>query len=98
MILGGKGRDNLTGGSGGDFFVFKNAYGKDRIKDFQDDLDTIRLDDALWNGSGLTKQQVIDTYASVVGGNLVFDFAAKGKLTVVGFTDLTEIKDDMVFI
>jgi Ca2+-binding RTX toxin-like protein len=96
ILNGGTGADQLTGGSGADTFVFKDGYGKDAIRDFQNDVDTIHLDDALWSGT-LTKQQVINQFATVVGGDIVFDFGTD-ELTIRGFTDLADLMDDMVII
>jgi len=93
---GGKGRDVLTGGRGQDVFLFKKGYGKDTITDFQDDIDTIRLDDGLWTGK-LNKQQVINKFADVVGDDIIFDFG-KHELKIKGFTDLAELKDDIEII
>ena len=93
ILDGGKGADALTGGLGQDVFVFRSGYGKDRIKDFQDDIDTIQLDSGLWSGN-LTKQQVIDQFATVVGSDILFDFG-QDELTLQGFTDLTALKNDM---
>lgn len=95
---GGGGRDSLTGGKGGDVFVFARGYGKDVVRYFQDDIDTIRLNDNLWGGAGFGKQKVIDTFASVVNGDVVFDFGKKGMLTLDGFSDLAELKDDLILV
>ncbi|MFT7595989.1 MAG: Ca2+-binding RTX toxin-like protein [Paracoccaceae bacterium] len=96
ILDGGKGVDSLTGGKGADVFVFKKGYGKDTVKDFKDDVDTVQFDDALWNGT-LSKQQVINKFANIVDGDMVFDFG-KHELTIKGFTDLSEIKDDFDII
>lgn len=95
-IDGGKGKDVLVGNNGADVFVFKKGYGKDKIRDFKDDKDTIQLDDALWVGT-LTKQQVVDQYAAVAGNDILFDFG-KNELTIKGFNDLNELKDDLDII
>jgi Ca2+-binding RTX toxin-like protein len=46
-LWGGKGKDSLTGGAGADVFVFGtqggNPHGADRIRDFTDGQDLIRL-------------------------------------------------------
>ena len=96
VLDGGKGNDKLIGGAGRDKFVFKKGVGKDTITDFQDDIDTLKLQVDIWGG-GLTKQQVVNKYAAVVDGDIVFDFG-KEELTLKGFTDLAELKDDISFI
>ena len=96
VLKGAPGNDTLTGGAGGDRFIFRDGGGKDTITDFQDDIDTIKLDTALWGG-GLDKQQVVTQFAHVVGGDIVFDFGTDG-VTLQGFTNLSELKDDIIFI
>ncbi len=95
-LNGGGGNDKLVGGPGQDVFVFNAKSGKDAIADFTDDIDTIRLDHALWQGS-LSKQQVIDTYADVVGHDIVFDFG-QDRLTLKGMTDLAALHNDLQII
>lgn len=97
-IDGGTGRDTLIGGKGSDIFVFAKGFNKDMVKDFQDDIDSVRLDDDLWGGAAYSKQKVINKFASVVDGDMVFDFGKKGMLTLDGFADLGEIKDDLILV
>ncbi len=101
-LSGGKGRDKLKGGAGEDTFVFKNGWGVDKIRDFEDNIDTIQLDEALWGG-GLTIQQVLDTYGAVAvsGGGTSYvelDFGAGGVLKVFGITDPNALLDDISFL
>ncbi|MCA0873447.1 hypothetical protein LCL97_21665 [Seohaeicola saemankumensis] len=91
-LNGSAGNDTMTGGLGFDLFIFNG--GTDEITDFTDDQDTVRLDDALWTGT-LSVQDVIDTYASVVGTNTVFDFGGGNLLTLTGVTDLNSLTDDI---
>jgi Ca2+-binding RTX toxin-like protein len=42
-LFGARGNDELTGGSGGDLFIFAGQNGTDRIQDFRDGVDKIRL-------------------------------------------------------
>ena len=91
-LNGSAGNDTMTGGLGFDLFIFNG--GTDEITDFTDDQDTVRLDDALWTGT-LSVQDVIDTYASVVGTNTVFDFGGGNVLTLTGVTDLNSLTDDI---
>jgi Ca2+-binding RTX toxin-like protein len=84
-ITGGKGNDRLTGGNAaheagdlGDYFIFKNHSGKDRVMDFQDGMDKINL--GSYDG--------IDSFADLKGhihqsdGNLVIDLAKGDRITI----------------
>ncbi|WP_102106984.1 Calx-beta domain-containing protein [Oceaniglobus roseus] len=82
-LLGGGGDDTLTGGFQTDTFVYARNYERDTVTDFSDADDILSLNDNLWGG-GLTAQQVVDTYASVLFGNTVFDFGGGDILTVNG--------------
>lgn len=90
---GGTGNDVLTGGGGPDAFVFANEGGKDTITDFQDDIDTILLDHALWVGN-LSVEQVLNDFGSVVDGNVVLDFG-EHELTIVGLDNLAALSNDI---
>ena len=84
---GGVDNDTLRGGTHGDTFVF-NA-GRDVVEDFRpNDLDRLLIEDGLYSG-GLTPQEVVSTYASVVGTMVVFDFGTGATLTLQGITSLT---------
>ncbi len=93
---GGAGNDVLTGGANRDTFVFANRYGSDRITDFEDNLDRIQLDDALWSGS-LTAAQVVAQFCTVVNGNAVFNFGGD-VLTVAGVSDPSILINDIVIV
>lgn len=105
VLRGGAGKDRLDGGTGNDLlvgnggvdsFVFMANGGKDRIRGFQDDVDRVLID-ADFRDAGQSKQQFLDEYASVVGSNIVLDFGDH-QLTVIGMTDISELRDDLVFI
>ena len=95
VLSGFGGDDRLTGGGGADFFVFRS--GSDRIMDFTDDVDTIRIDDVVWGGGARTVAQVLAD-AEVIGGNTVFDFGNGNTLTVSGLTDIAALQNDLVII
>lgn len=97
-VDGGAGRDVLKGGKDADIFDFAKGYGGDVVKDFQDDVDTLRLNDDLWGGASFSLQKIVNTFASVVGGDMVLDFGSKGTLTLVGFGDLAELRDDLAIV
>lgn len=92
---GGNGSDRLTGGGGADSFVFR--AGSDRVTDFADNVDTLLLDDALWGG-GMTVNQVLNTYASVVAGDVIFNFGGGNILTVENITDKGLLANDIAFV
>lgn len=95
-LNGGKGDDALTGAAGGDKFIFSSTQiGADTITDFTDNVDTLKLDDALWGG-GLSKADVIATYASVVAGDVVFDFGSGQMITLTGISDTASLLNDLV--
>lgn len=93
---GGKGRDDLTGGFGSDDFVFGKGYGKDIVRDFQNDKDTLVFDDALWSGA-LGVRQVVNRFAEVVGDDIVFDFG-KHELKLEGLADLAALRNDIELV
>ena len=97
ILKGGIGRDKLIGGAGADRFVFKEGWGVDRINDFEDGIDTIKLDTNLWGGASLSIDEVLATYASVVNNHVELDFGDAGKLKVFGIHDVNDLLDDMYF-
>lgn len=94
---GGKANDRLTGGKGLDDFIFKGTIGNDKITDFAKGKDELHLSDALWTGT-LTKAQVVNQLADVVGGNVVFDFGANGSITLLGVSSKSGLASDLEFI
>lgn len=94
---GGVGRDRLAGGKGADHFVFADGYGADRVTDFStQENDRLLLNTNLWTGN-LTKQQVVNQFATVTGGNMVMDFGGGDVLTLQGFTQKSVLDDFIVF-
>ncbi|NOR62447.1 MAG: alkaline metalloproteinase [Rhodobacteraceae bacterium] len=102
-LEGGIGRDKLVGGTGNDTFVFKQGWAVDRVSDFEDNVDTIELDSALV--SGLTIQQILDTYGSSNvanngngGFHVELDFGGGDILKIHGITDVNALLDDITII
>lgn len=96
ILNGGLNNDGLRGGAGQDRFIFREDMGRDKIKDFQDNIDTLVIDDALWGG-GLSKRQMLDTYASVVNGDVVLDFGTD-EITIEDFTNINALFNDLTII
>ena len=99
VISGQAGNDVLVGGDGLDSLVFEAGGGSDRIAAFEDNIDTLRLDDALWGG-GLTVAQVLANFATQNGPDrVVLDFGGGNVLAVnaIGLT-FQELANDILII
>lgn len=93
---GGKGRDRMTGGGGSDTFIFGQS-GVDRILDFQDDLDKVRLNAGeLGLTPGLSGADIVDMFGTTIGGNAALDFGDGNKLIFVGLGDIGAISNDLL--
>jgi subtilisin-like proprotein convertase family protein len=95
-ITGAAGNDLLFGNAGSDTFIYTTGAGSDSISGWEDNLDTLQIDDAIY-GAGKTVAQLVSTYAHVVGANTVFDFGSV-KFTVLSVTDLNIFLDDIVIV
>ncbi|WP_299146559.1 calcium-binding protein [uncultured Tateyamaria sp.] len=92
---GGGADDYLFGGIGADTFIFNS--GDDEIADFQNNIDTLVLDRALWGGGGMSVN-ALSQFAEVVNGDLVLDFGGGNSLTLNGITSLNVLNGDLDFI
>lgn len=92
---GGVGNDVLTGGTGADVFIF--GTGRDKITDFVDNIDTLVLDNALWAGVPLSTAQIL-AKASMIAGDVVFNFGGGHVLIVHGPTSIAALADDLAVI
>ena len=106
-LEGGTGRDKLIGGAGADTFVFKSGWKMDEIKDFEDNVDTLELDAALWNVAHgtLTIAQVISTFGisnvannGNAGTHVELDFGGGNIVKVFGISDANLLLDDISII
>ena len=89
---GGTGQDLLIGGTGADTFVFNS--GTDRIADFEQGVDHILLDPALW--TGLTSAaDVLFYYGDVVDTRATIDFENGNVLIIDGVTDPDTLAADI---
>jgi Ca2+-binding RTX toxin-like protein len=78
QLDGGLGNDTLTGGGDEDLFIYSG--GADVIEDFSGDL--IQIERSQYSGS----VDALLAGATVVSGNLVFDFGGGYSLTLTGVT------------
>lgn len=96
VLNGGFANDALTGGADADTFVFALGCAVDTVLDFVNNVDTLRIDDALWGGAAMTVTQVVSTFASVAGSIATFDFGGGNKIVVNGVTNTNIFLDDLV--
>ena len=94
-LTGNIGNDRLAGGTGVDVFIFSG--GNDVVLDFEDGIDTIAIDNALWGGTPRTPDQLVDL-ARVVDGDVVFSFAGGHSLRLDNVTNATMLLDDLVIV
>ena len=86
-MFGGRDNDELTGGSGADQYIFAGQNGTDRIKDFRDDVDEIRI-----QGYGAALNSFADLAGDIiqVGSNVHIRLGANvsgaGRIIIENFT------------
>ncbi len=97
QLIGGGGNDDLFGGNASDTFVFAGSNGVDTVKDFQDDTDILLFSEDLVGSSDPKTAEHYLTYASVVGGDIVFDFGNGDLIVIEGYTDKSLLADDIAF-
>lgn len=91
-VHGRAGNDILTGGAGSDTFIFAKNYDADRVIDFQNNVDQIRL-----LSFGVTSFAEAKTYATQSGTNVIFDFGSGDTLRIDNIT-INALSDDMIFV
>ena len=92
---GQHGNDILVGGIGADTFVI--SPGNEVILDFQNDIDTIEISIAFFDGEIPTDQEIIDAF-EVVNGNLVAVLDAENSIRLNNITDASLLVDDIIFV
>lgn len=90
-LVGGAKNDLLSGGAGADTFHFDKFGGHDVIMDFKDGVDRIEID-----GFDMKKSKLM-SFATSIDGDVVFDFGARGSLTIED-TTIAELRDDLFVI
>ena len=92
ILSGGAGDDLLWGRAGADTFVFDG--GTDVIGDFEQGIDHLTLDAALW--TGLTSAaDVLLYYGSFADGRMSIDLGDGNILHIDGITDPITLADDI---
>ncbi|ROU02996.1 calcium-binding protein [Histidinibacterium lentulum] len=82
VLNGGSGNDLLFGGQMADRFVFSS--GRDRIADFEDDVDTLLFSAGLWGGGARPLSWIMDQARATPGGT-VFTFG-NDSVTITGLS------------
>ncbi|MBY5935535.1 M10 family metallopeptidase C-terminal domain-containing protein [Tateyamaria omphalii] len=93
-LAGGDGNDILNGGIGADTFIYTG--GNDIIQDFQNNVDTLIVDQALLGGTDPDDIDLSD-FVTVVNGNLVVTLDINTSLQINGYTSATPLLDDFTF-
>ncbi|MHA6326466.1 calcium-binding protein [Roseivivax sp. CAU 1753] len=93
-LTGGGGTDVLDGSTGADTFIF--SEGNVVITEFQNDVDTLVLDAALWGGAALDAEAMVDM-AEVVDGDLVFAFD-DARLVIEGLSNPNALLNDILLL
>lgn len=89
---GDAGRDQLFGGAGADVFHFDRGDDSDTIRDFQDNIDTIQLDNF---GYRNVRDALSD--ARQIGSDVLFNFGGGDTLRVED-TTLSQLVNDLVLL
>lgn len=93
---GGLGNDLLSGGIGADHFIFR--AGHDEIIDFQNEIDTLVLDPALWGGGVREVTQLLAYARETSDGFVSLDFGNGNILDLVGVESLNVLNGDLEFL
>ncbi len=89
IINGGKGNDKMFGDAGADTFVFAARGGKDVIRDFTDNVDTVKL-----KGFGFATVADALATATDVGSDAIFTLPDGSQLKILGIT-VAQLADDL---
>lgn len=90
---GGAGADQLSGGADDDCFVFASGGGADRVLDFENNIDTLMLQDF----AGIASAADALTYARQSGAHVLFDFGAGDSLLILN-VQRADLADDILVL
>jgi Ca2+-binding RTX toxin-like protein len=92
VLRGGTGDDVLYGGSRADRFVFALGDDVDRVRDFQNNVDTL-----VFEGTGYFFDSQLMSHARQSGSNVIFDFGSGDRLIVLN-TTVAAVADDILLV
>jgi serralysin len=93
-LYGGTNDDTLNGGNGNDTFIFNGDTGNDVIEDFGNGADRLLFDTALLGGAS-NGQAIVNEFAQVTGGGVLFDFGGGNSVLLEGVNTLNGLADDV---
>lgn len=93
ILTGGRGNDVYLGGDGADTFVFHEDA--DKIRDFENDIDTLLIDSTMVGNGITTGQDVVQTYGSIQNGDAFLDFGNGHSVTLLNVSNLNELYNDV---
>jgi Ca2+-binding RTX toxin-like protein len=96
VIRGGAGADSLSGGAGGDQFVFEDGFGNDKITDF----DTSQAGEKIvlvGVSSIIDFADLTNNHLSQPGSDAIITDALGNSITLLGVDMNTLTADDFIF-
>ncbi|MCB1517851.1 MAG: hypothetical protein KDJ19_09585 [Hyphomicrobiaceae bacterium] len=96
LLDGGRQNDTLQGRQNADKFVFGKNYDRDKIIDFENNKDTVVLDDNLWKGTK-SVNKVLNQFGHAQNGDFILDFGGGDVLTIYDVTK-NQLKDDVQIV
>lgn len=94
VLKGGADDDRMTGGAGADVFVFND--GDDVIRDFEDNIDTIKIGRGM-AGDSATVESILDD-ATVHRGHTTLHFDNGDSLTIYHLDDPDLLANDLLIV
>lgn len=96
-LIGGDGNDTLSGGTGADVFVF--ADGRDIILDYNDAVDMLHIDNALWGNTARSIADILHPDNVLVTASSVFlVFSPTDRLEIRGLSDAGLLADNILIV
>ncbi len=87
-LRGQKGNDTIFGNAGADTIIFSRNHDNDKVRGFDDNLDTLKV-------TGYGSKANVMSMASDIDGNVVFDFGNGDMITVFNIS-VSAIEDDVI--
>lgn len=97
-ITGEEGDDIMNGGGGADKFVFAIGSGDDTVRGFKKGADKLLLNDNMWFGQDLSKQEVVDAFAVKEGGEITFTFNSGDTILLEDYGSYSTLADQIQIV